>query len=325
MFNARRNLKVANFPVKRTSNKKARKHIHKKIAKQNQHIKYIKSILKSQTLSFYYVARECNEISQGLGAISLKRDQVGGSEMPLHIYPLDNIVNDGVQPVAAYKLNSNGYDFDSLGINVEGGGVTGQTHTTMGAINAMGKNILHKNYSDIKILLWGQPTRKTVFRIMLCRFLDEDLDMTLEPTTSNAERQEKRQILFTHQLLKKIISNPVVSSVVQKNANKRYKILWSKNYTIRERLSTEDENKHRLVKIFRKENKSLNYQDSPEIAVNLDADAVVHQDPSEPPTTYPSTSRQKTFLIITANCNAEDSTATYDIQMKSKYTMIGNT
>jgi len=270
------------------------------------------------------MTRQCNEISVGNGLLSLKRDESGGSEYPLHIYPLDSIVNDGNQPIGGYKLNSNGYDFDTLGCNVEGGGLTGQSHANMGNINAMGKNILHKNYTDIKLLLWGHANRKTTFNLSLVRFKDEDLDVTLAPITTNGETQEKRQLFFTHKMLKKIMSNPIISNVTSKTSRQRFNVVWSKSYTIRETLSTESQAKHRVVKIFRKENKSLSYKDSPEVVLDLAADSVVHEDPSEPPTTYPSQSRLKTFLIVTSNVNAEDDVNTYDIQIKSKYTMIGN-
>lgn len=301
-----------------------KKRCNRNIKKNSYKISYLNKMIKSMSLSFYYGIRESNDVHNNSGGVSITRDETTGSELPLHIYPLESIVNDNVQPVGGYKLHSNGYDFTTLGMNVEGMGVVGQNHTTMGDINTKGKNILYKNFTDIRLLLWGHQSKKTVFKIYLVKLYDEDLDPTLNPTTTDTESQEKRQILFQQKMLKRIIGNPVVREPINNSMRVKYQVKWSKTYVIDETLSTEDENKHLLVKIFRKENRNIDYQESPSINSNLGSDVVSYQTPTEPPTTYPSHSGSKNYLIITSNCSQEDRVNTYDIQIQSKYSMIGN-
>ena len=301
-----------------------RRRLRNKLRKHGSHINYIKKVLNSTTKKLFFGIRDANEIATGNGKLSLVQDLVTGSEYPLHIFPLNNIINDGNSQSGGYKLDSNGYDFTSL-LNVENYGADGQTHIDHTAANNLGKNILYNNYNEIRLLLWGRAARKSVFRVSIISLRDDELDPNLSPTTTNTDTQEKRQIFFLYHLLKPMITNPVVNdSSGIKQLHGAGKVLWSKTYKVRETLSTEDEAQHKFVKIFRKRNKLLRFQESPSTAAQLTADGVGIIGNNETPSNYPAHSKDNLFLVVTGNSTTEDDALTYDISVKSKYTLLGN-
>lgn len=309
--------------TKQSAHKKVAK-AHKRINKQSGHINYLKSMMKALSKNLYYGFREANEVGDGAGKITIKNDQTTGTELPLHIYSLNNVVNDGAAISAGWYLKSNGYDFTSLG-NVEFMGCEGQNDASQATIDGLGKNILYSNYHDIRLMLWGKSTRKAVYKIMLVQLLDEELDPNINTTTTKGNTQEKRQMLYVGKLLRPIMLNPVIREVHTKQLESGYKILWQKTYKLDETLSTEDEAQHKLVKIFRQRNRNINYQESPNLALStISADAVNYASPNESPTGYPTHSKNNLFLIIIANNSLEDDSSTYDINIKSKYTLLGN-
>jgi len=53
-------------------------------------------------------------------------------------------------------------------------------------------------------------------------------------------------------------------------------------------------------------------------------DVVSFPDPNSNPTPHPSLQSSKIFLVVVANTTNDADTNTYDLQIKSKYSMIGN-
>ena len=161
---------------------------------------------------------------------------------------------------------------------------------------------------------------------MLIQILDEELDPTLSASTTNVDTQKKRRMLYQLKFTKPLSSNPVVSEVSTRQLDRGYKILWKKVYKLREQRSTEDELQHKLVKLFRQVNKVKKFQESPDLT-NVDvnnADNVDYNEAEEAPSTMPTHSKDNLFLVIVSNKSAEDQSASYDINIKQKYTLIGN-
>ncbi len=302
---------------------------HKKYNNYNMYslreqVNYLTLLNKVNTQSIFYGYREANEISDGLGKQILKTDITTGDELPFHIYPLRNVKMAGTGGSGCLKLNADGHDFTAIGspTTIEYLGSKGNTIQD-------GESILFRkilcNYHDIKIMLWGEADRKTTFEVLLVKFFDEEFDPALLPVVTDANTQKKRVLLFKDMLLRPMITNPVIAGeVISNSIKKEMKILWRKKYKLRETLSTEDQRQHKLIKIFKKCHEVLDYYETPQtetVANYLNADEIVKEDILNVPSNTPTTP-YNLFLIILGNCHAEDETQTYDINIKSKYTLL---
>lgn len=285
---------------------------------------YLKSVLKTIQTSVFYGVREANEISDGIGKQVLETDTLN-SIHPLHIYPLVNVINDAVTPAAGYHMDHSGTTYVSLGDNIQNMGAVGQLSQPVTALDALSKKQMYLNYHDIKILLWGRDTKKTVFNVSLVKFYKDEL-CPLVGTTTDSEGNELRQ-QFTLDMLRHL-SNPVVNENHKRPGLQGYKVIWSKTYKIRETLSTEDERQHKLVKLFRKEDRLINFerpsQSTPTNAL-LDADTIFNHETGGDAYTHPWETKRNLYLVITSNVTQDDTNnATYDISIKSKYTVMGS-
>lgn len=287
-------------------------------------VKYLMKINQVNTQNLFYGYRECNEVADGSGKTILKTDLVTGDELPLHIYPLRGVVMNAAAAVGAMKLNSDGYDFTTIG-DIQYLGSTGNTVQDGSAIKF---RKLLCNYHDIKIMLWGEADRKTRFEIMLVKLSDIEFDPALEPIVTDVSTQNKRILLFKALLLRKMITNPIIGGeVIGTSIRREMKILWRKEYNLRETLSTEDQAQHKIVKIFRPCHDVVDYNETNKIesvANFLNADEVIHEDFVASVQRVPRT-QDNLFLIITGNANKEDETLSYDINIKSKYTLLAET
>lgn len=292
----------------------------RKSGKLKSAVDYLLKISRVNTQALFYGFREANSIADGSGKVVLKTDLVSGNEFPIHLYPLRAIIQGGSVPIGGMKVQSNGYNHTTLG-NIEYMGSKGNTIQD-------GANIkvrqLFCNYHDIKLLLWAEADRKTTFEIMLVKFRSEDMDPALNLVVTDTDVQLRRALMYKLQLIRSLITNPVVKGeVLQGNATAELKILWKKKYTLKETLSTEDQNRHRLVKIFKQCDQIVTFAESPTISLSdvLDADEVVEQLVDDTPTTYPR-AHEQVFLVVMGNCHAEDESMSYDINIKSKYTVL---
>ncbi len=287
-----------------------------------QQLAYLNKMMKVNTQQIFFGYREANELSDGTGKVILKTDLVTGDELPLHIYPLRNIRQAGTSAVGGISLDSDGHDFSTLA-SIQYLGTKGQA---VQDAQAMTVRKLFCNYHDIKIMLWGQATKKNIFKLYLVKFQDEELDPALAPVVTDQDIRDKRVLLFKNHFLRSAITNPVIAGeVLSNNIKREMTVLWTKTYSIRETLSTEDQAQYRLVKIFKKCHNVVDYFESPKtetVSNYLDADEIVAEDILNAPTNIPRT-QDNIFLIITGNANAEDQTLTYDINIKSKYTVMG--
>jgi hypothetical protein len=276
------------------------------------------------TQNVFFGLREANEISDGTGAQTIKLDETTGSELPLHIYPLANVIQGGSASAGGFKLTSNGYDFGSLQ-NTQHMGNKGNSVQDIQDISM--KQAIW-NYVDIQLCLWGETDRKTEFTCYIIAFNDPIYDPCINTTVTASSREANlRQNLFEEFFVKRVATNPVVrhEQVLHRDTKKAMRILWKKKYVLRETLSTEDQNKYRHVSIFRRLNKYVHY-DHDYIAAgsSLQADAVDFHNASSTPDNFPHT-RENLFFMITALNSAEDEQCTYDISLKSKFTTLAET
>jgi hypothetical protein len=302
---------------------KNNKRFKRKYRRKTTHpLRLLSSLYKIATQSHYYGVREANEIADGSGKqiLTTNLTDAGDGSLPIHIYSLGNIKQGGTAESCAFTVDKTGTDFIDLQ-NLERFGVDGNTIQDAADLTTA-KAI--QNYTDIRLCLWGEADRKTQYKISLVRLLDTRLDPNIDLTTSDAPTQELRQAIFGHYFTRAQMSNPVIRGerVLSAQQKKSFKVLWSKTYTLRETLSTEDEAQYRLVKIFRKMNSIKHYRDDGSIpAPSLDADAVQKYDPTSGLVGFPHTNNNL-FLIITALNSAEDESCSYDINLKNKFTIL---
>lgn len=130
----------------------------------NQRLKLLSQLVKLNTVDLFYGFREANELENGSGKLTLSDNQLS-NVMPLHIYPLSSIINNGVTPPGGYVLKTNGYDFASLG-SIEFMGAKGAISASPTTQEL--PSLLHR-YSDIRMLFWSSAKRKTNFRVSLVK------------------------------------------------------------------------------------------------------------------------------------------------------------
>lgn len=298
---------------------------NKKNKNSSKRVNIMSKLMRLNTCNLYYGFREVNELEAGAGKLTLQNNALGNVK-PLHIFPLNSIINKSTTPFGGFVLKQNGYDFSSLG-NVEFLGADGAISASP-ATQELQSTLLR--YNNIKLLFWSSPARKTTFRCSIVKIFDEDFIPSTTAIT-DVNIQNKVSLFYDWKMLRSLTSNPIVANEnIGKQLKGKVKILWSKDYQIDELLNDRDEHHYKEVKIFRKEDKICHYKELPVInaAPSIDDPDVVRYDNFETnTTTYPLTPQQ-TYLIITANTTlsqAEDAvnfhTATYDINIKNKHTV----
>lgn len=263
--------------------------------------------------------RQVSDFGTSNGQLFLQMDQTTDNVLPLHIFPLCNIINNSTTPVGGYELKDNGYDFGSLG-NIE---VLGTDGNTIQINDNMTLDKVIWNYIDIRMLLYGQADRRSDYRILLLQVSDKDLQIERDPVTTDTEEQEHRKTLF-HHLVRPFISNPIMRHEhILGDTRKKIKILWDKKYTIRETLSTENREKHKQVKIFRKINKVVDFRSTPQGDTPvIDPDTVVYHNNDSGVQTYPE-HRDQIYLVVIGSGYDDDDVCSYDISVKSVFTTLG--
>lgn len=142
--------------------------------------------------------------------------------------------------------------------------------------------------------------------------------------------QNKRKLLFRIKMLRDQLTNPIIKSEpIGHNLRGKYKVLWSKDYGMDELLNDRDEHHYQEVKIFKKIDQIKHFQEGASInnSANMDDPDIIKYDDFLANTTSVPLLSQQIFLCISANTTLsqqEDAvdfhTATYDINIKSKYT-----
>jgi hypothetical protein len=156
----------------------------------------------------------------------------------------------------------------------------------------------------------------------MVKFLDDVFDPNNFLTTTNSLVQRTRSSFFSHLLRSNL--NPCIKSesLLTKDVRRMFKILSTKKVVIKEQLSTNDEIPYKSVRIMKKINKLMSYTNDglPEI-VDDQVDVVELIDPSLLTVRdYPNT-LDNTFMIIVGDCIDDNTNQTYDINIKSKFTI----
>lgn len=280
-------------------------------------------LMKMNTADLFYGVREVNELEVGSGK-NILQDNVVANEMPLHIYPLYSIINNSVTPGGMYILKTNGHDFTKK-LNVEFMGAKGSLSASPTSQEVT--QLLHR-YVDARFLLWSDDLRKTVFRIQLIKIFDEDLNPT-DITVTDVDIQKKRKLFYYYKSLRSQLTSPIIKNEVYGSQLKgKYKIIWTKDYGIDEKLNDRDEHHYQEVRLFRKTDDIKHYREFPQInnSSNDDnPDIIKYEDFLGSVSEEPLLS-QRLYLMITANTTlsqGEDGVnyykATYDINIKNKY------
>lgn len=209
----------------------------------------------------YYEYKNCNEMESSRGAISVNLDTTSALNklMPLHVYDLTSIVTDGQSPVAQYILNFNSSDYPffttsgsvvQVGANDGGGVPTVQSH-----------NRTIQEYFDVRLELFARETKKTVWNVMLLKLFDEDIAPLAAADSTKAKHNN-----FWKQLVRPFYTNTLIpsDSRIMGDMKGKFKVLWQKSYTFKDKDSSFDEVQKKTVKIFKKLNQLNKYNESPE-------------------------------------------------------------
>ena len=133
------------------------------------------TMLKSLFDHCYMGYQRCTEGESltGYQRIYLDTTLANSKILPMHVYELTGIINDGYAPIAYSEMNVNSSDYpwfqdiDSytfLGANNSGGYQTTQNF-----------NRTIQEYFDVRLQLFGRLRYKTVWNVMLLKIYDEDL------------------------------------------------------------------------------------------------------------------------------------------------------
>lgn len=271
------------------------------------------------------------------GANILTFDDVTSNTLPCHIYHLTAHESANATSVRARKdLKTNLHDFVTPNPSTYTKTATTGYQAVPSANDEEHRFMLHR-YSNIKMVLWGRSAFKTVYNVKLIKLLDSDLDPFENATITDTTKQYTREAFYSA-MMKQHVSNPIATSKHHlSNFKGKFQIVWEKNYTIREKLSTEDQMKHKIVKIFRQHDKLLDYASESRLA-NFPADRL--DDPEEELTVNETVTnlqdvpkqRQRLFLMVTANATRNTSEGadsatdwpSYDITITNKFSCLGS-
>lgn len=321
--------------VQRRANKNARS-IGAMMANQ----KLVNKLMMTKMQNRYYVYANMNESfdtnSTSPGANQMINGTVA-NVLPLHMYSLTALPNANfANATCRVTLKTDAHDFTTpVTHDYAYQAITGfRAEPTANDLES--RYVLHR-YSNIKLCLWGRDAFKTTWNVKLVRLLDPDLDPYEFNglTTTESATQFSRETFYTS-LLKHQVSHPCATNKFHLGQLRgKFQIVWSKDYNIRERLSTEDQMPHRIVKIFRQHDRLLDYQSEARTS-NIPAGNI--DDPNEVMETNETVSalqleprqRQRLVLMITANSTrteAEGGTSsdwpTYDINISNKFSILG--
>jgi len=291
----------------------------------------IKSLLSQNLVHYHFGMRKINEHENHIGQQTLSWSN---THYPLDIININSIVNTNGTNTATGSmlkaLQTDGYSFsgiENVSLQNKYGGTTTQ------GIDEV-KSLYHR-WSKINLCLWADTLRATIFKVYLVKLKDRVLDpYDSRNDSTSAEVQDARKQLYLQYFLNNQLSHPIVPpSKISKDIFKKFDIVWRKTYIIDEQLNDRDQRPHRIVKLFRRNDRLISYnRNEALVANNVDnpeSIATINNDSNKK--AYPVRTSDQLFMVITANCTksqAEDGVnyhkATYDLLVESKYTTIPN-
>lgn len=291
-------------------------------------------LFKMNTANYYFGVREANEIDDQVGKVVLQDNSLA-DELPLHVIPLCNIVNNNSASAGLLKLKHNGHDFTQaqpMDLMSVGGQIS--ITPTSAETNSKFQKLLQR-YIDAKFCLWSSASKKINYEITLVQIKDEQLN-PLNLVTTDVDTQNVRKAFYKLKMLRHQVSNPIVKGErIDTSIKNKYRVLWRKSYQIEEQHGDVDEKHYKVVKFFKKTDVIKDYADGiayvPTATSYADADFNVRQTNDVNFKSAPDV-RQNLFLIITANLtksyddnNSSFETASYDLNTICKYTSVGST
>jgi hypothetical protein len=338
-----------NVPRARNTIPKTKKAVQRKV---NSNAKAIDLMMMNQGIvnklimtklqNRYYAYTNMNESfdtnSNAPGANQMINGTVA-NVLPMHLYSLTALENaNNPNALCRLTLKTNCHDFETpTNHNYKYQAVSGfRAEPTDNDLES--RFVLHR-YSSIKLCLWGREAFKTNWNVKLIKILDPDLDpydpnaLTVPPGTDQAYSRES----FYASLIKHQVLHPCATNKFHLGQYKgKFQIVWSKNYLLPERKSTEDQLPYRIVKLFRQHDKLLDYQ-SEARATNIPAGNL--DNPNQTMDTNETVTalqleprqRQRLILMITANSTRSESEggtssewASYDINISQKFSVLGH-
>jgi len=326
-------------PKVKTVNKKTN-YNRRALTVLNHNQRLIDKVLATKMSNKYFAYVSVNESfdsnSNQPGSNILTFDDTISNTMPCHIYHLTGHESANTSGVRARRdLKTDLHDFATPNpSNYTKTATTG--YAAVPTPNDEEHRFMLHRYSNIKMVLWGREAFQTTYNIKLLRLMDSDLDPFENDTITDTTKQYTREAFYSS-MMKQHVSNPIATSKHHLSSFKnKFKIVWEKNYTIREKLSTEDQMKFKIVKIFRQHDRLLDYASESRLA-NFPADNI--DNPEEELTVNETVTNlqdvpkqgQRLFLMVTANVTKKSSEGavsttdwpSYDISITNKFSCLG--
>lgn len=300
-----------------------------------QHNKMLRALFDSN----YYEYKRCTEMEVNRGYHNIYLDTVSALSkvLPMHVYDLTSIVTDSLAPSAFWECRFNSLDYpffqpvDSL--------------TFIGANNGSGFNVAQsvnrsiQDYFDLKVELFARSTKRTHWNLMLLKVFDEEM-LPKENADSSAGKHNN----FWKQLVRPFYTNTFIpsDSRIMADLKGKYKILWQKDYSFKDKDSSFDEVQRKTVKIFKKLNQLNTYNENPEQKNYTDDNPnTVFQATAAGTTGVRTSCNKRIFLVIRASAtqdlnvgtNTWDAGATtpdaidipsYNVYLRTKHTIPAN-
>lgn len=243
--------------VKRKSIPKTKSVTNSLAALSMHHHKVLYSLFDH--ISFGYIA--CNEQETSRGAVQLRLDTTSAinKQLPLHVYDMTTILTDTtLSQYAGLQMRMSSADYPYFDIS----GTLSNFGVNDGAAVASTQNHNRtiQEYFDIRLELFGRDTKYTKYNVMLLKIFDEDLLPLITVDSSKGKHNN-----FWKHLARPYYTNSLIpaDSRIMNDLKGKYKILWQKDYTMRDKDSSFDEVQRKKVKIFKKLQQLNTYNEGP--------------------------------------------------------------
>lgn len=259
------------------------------------------------TARFQYRLLTEAEANTGGGFLQFNTAPASQKSYPLHIYDITGINNDNN---LFTPLNILSQDAANLPYFVPNGSTLKMSGLEGGSEYSIvrGHNKTLMNYLNLKIELFGRENLNTHYKLMLLKIKDEELIPKLSANASN-----ERHNAFWSSMVRPFITHSMLSqdSRTLADLKGRYKVLWQKDYRLKEKSADYDILPRKLVKIFRPINQIKNYNENQRhYFVNNDDPSNLVENNNGQNTSFGSSStecsvRERIYFIILANSTTD--------------------
>lgn len=257
--------------------------------------------------SYYYAGQ--NNFCPGSVIMNLNTTNPASQFWPVHVYDLTTIVNDGIGAPMASVIGCNAseqpYVVQTYGTPILTGANDGGTFTSQQNLNRA-----LMNYFNVKLQLFQRDKFSTKYTVQLIKILDEQL----VPATS-ASGTLLRHNAFWKQMARQYFTNDFAPSDtrIMNDLKSRFKVIWSKDYNLKEKLNDADGFQSKTVNIFKRVNEIKVFNENPPNIVYGNDNP---EDISVPTTSGTSTTKcrlnQRYYLIVRSNATQDVNTTGLD-------------